>query len=236
MRTLLDLVRETVANSPDRLAIDADDGQLTHAELFDAARALAGRLRRRGIGPGDRVGVHLPSDAVDLYVAILGVLHAGAAYVPVDAADPPARVAAIWTRAGAVAVIEPGLAVRELRPPAQAGRGLSADDEAWVIFASGPSPTPSGLAVTHRAAVAFVEAQAEADLLDAHDRALAALPEGADASHAEMWLAWRVGAVLIPVPPSLARGGSERRRWLAERRVNVVLESPRIPVQSITPE
>jgi hypothetical protein len=65
---------------------------------------------------------------------------------------------------------------------------------------------------------------------------LGALPQGFDASHAEMWLAWRAGAVLVPAPRSIARGGSERRRWLAERRVNVVLDTPRLPVQSITPE
>jgi non-ribosomal peptide synthetase component F len=234
-RTLLDLARETVARSPDRLAIDADDGQLTHAELFDAARALAGRLRRLGIGPGDRVGVHVPSDAVDLYVAILGILHAGAAYVPVDAGDSPARAAVIWERSGAVAVIEPGLVVLELRPPSATGRRVSADDEAWVIFASGASATPAGVAVTHRAAVTFVEAEPRPEVT-AHDRVLGALPQGFDASHAEMWLAWRAGAVLVPAPRSIARGGSERRRWLAERRVNVVLDTPRLPVQSITPE
>jgi non-ribosomal peptide synthetase component F len=236
VRTLIDLVRETVAHSPDRLAIDADDGQLTHAELFDAARALAGRLRRRRIGPGDRVGVHVAGDAVDLYVAILGVLHAGAAYVPVDAGEPPARSAAIWQQAGVVAVIEPGLALRELCPPSGVDRSLAADDEAWVTFASGTSPAPAGVAVTHGAAVAFVEAVADAGRLAAQDRVLSAVPNGCDASHAEMWIAWRAGAVLVPAPRSLAHGGSERRRWLAERRVNVVLEGPGLRVQSITPE
>jgi non-ribosomal peptide synthetase component F len=223
-RTLLDLVRETVVKWPDRLAIDADDAQLTHAELFDAARALAGRLRRRGIGPGDRVGVHLPSDSVDLYVAILGVLHAGAAYVPVDAGDPPTRTAEIWERAAVVAVVESRLAMRELRPPAANGRTAGPDDEAWVTFAAGSMPR-TGVAVSHRAVVTFIETRAAAERLGAQDRALAALPQGFDASHAEMWLAWRAGAVLVPVPRSLARGGTERRRWLAERRVNVELES-----------
>ncbi len=97
-RTLLDIFKDTVASSPDRLAIDADDAQLTYAELSDAVRALAGRLRRFGIGPGDHVGVHVPGGTVDLYVAILGVLHAGAAYVPVDADDPPGRASTIWER------------------------------------------------------------------------------------------------------------------------------------------
>jgi non-ribosomal peptide synthetase component F len=234
VRTLLDLARETVASSPDRLAIDADDGQLTHAELFDAARALAGRLRRLRIGPGDRVGVHVPGDAVDLYVAILGVLHAGAAYVSVDAGDPPAYAAAVWEQAGAVAVVEPGLALRELRPPTGADRSVTAEDEAWVTFAPGPSPTSAGVAVTHGVAVAFVEAGGNAGLVTARDRVLAAGPDLGGASYAEMWIAWRVGAVLVPAPRSLPPAGSERRRWLAERRVNVVLEGPQ--VQSITPE
>lgn len=216
--TLLDLFREAVAASPDRLAIDADDGQLTHAELFDAARALAGRLRRIGIGPGDRVGVHLPSGSVDLYVAILGVLHAGAAYVPVDAGDPDTTAStadATWAQVDVVAVVEPDLEVTERRTPSGARRAVAADDEALVML--------SGTAVAHRAVVALVEAGARDGDLSPRDRVLASLSDGIGGSGVEMWLAWRSGAVLIPAPRALARGGHELREWMAARRVNVVL-------------
>ena len=214
-RTLIDLFREAVAASPDRLAIDADDGQLTHAELFDATRALAGRLRRRGIGPGDRVGVHLPSGTVDLYVAILGVLHAGAAYVPVDAGDPAAAADAIWDRMDVVAVIERDLGVAERRTPSGAQRAVGADDEALVML--------SGEAVTHRAVLALVEAGAKDGQLSPRDRVLASLSDGVEGSGVEMWLAWRSGAVLVPAPHALARGGRELQDWMAARRVNIVL-------------
>src|SRR5579884_1532646 len=79
-RTLLDVFAATVSAHPDRPALDAAGTTLTYAELASAAEALAERLRDLGAGPGDRVGVRVPSGTTELYVAILGVLHAGAAY------------------------------------------------------------------------------------------------------------------------------------------------------------
>ncbi|MCP6368343.1 AMP-binding protein, partial [Klebsiella pneumoniae] len=78
----------SVADCPDATALDSGTERLTYAELAEAADELADELAARGVGRGDRVGIRLPSGTTDLYVAILGVLHAGAAYVPVDADDP----------------------------------------------------------------------------------------------------------------------------------------------------
>ncbi len=233
-RTLLEIFRDTVASSPDRLAIDTDDAQLTYAELSDAVRALAGRLRRFGIGPGDRVGVHVPGGTVDLYVAILGVLHAGAAYVPVDADDPPAQAGTIWEQAEAAAVVGADLSITRLRAPGGVRRTVDADDDAWVIFALGSSGASTGassgastgawtgVAVTHRVAAAFVDAEAGLWNVTEHDRVLAAVSVGNPVSCEEMWLTWRSGAVLVPAPSPLARGGGALGTWLAARRVSVV--------------
>ncbi len=84
-RTLVDVFAESVAAFPDATALDSGQERLTYAELAEAADELADELAARGVGRGDRVGVRLPSGTTDLYVAILGILHAGAAYVPVDA-------------------------------------------------------------------------------------------------------------------------------------------------------
>jgi non-ribosomal peptide synthetase component F len=97
-RTLLDIFNAIVARCDGRDAIDADDATLTYRELSDAAGELAERLWSAGIGPGDRVGVRVASGTSELYAAILGVLRAGAAYVPVDADDPPARAADVLER------------------------------------------------------------------------------------------------------------------------------------------
>jgi non-ribosomal peptide synthetase component F len=113
------------------------------------------------VGPGDRVGVRVPSGSADLYVAILGILKAGAAYVPVDADDPGARVRQIMDEAGVCSVVEAGLQIGWTSAPGGRPGSPGPDDDAWIIFTSGSTGTPKGVAVTHRAAAAFVEAEAE---------------------------------------------------------------------------
>ena len=99
-RTLVDVFAESVAAFPDATALDSGQERLTYAELAEAADELADELAARGVGRGDRVGVRLPSGTTDLYVAILGILHAGAAYVPVDADDPDERARLVFGEAG----------------------------------------------------------------------------------------------------------------------------------------
>ena len=81
-------------------AIDDGDEELTYAALRGAVEARAARLAAAGVRRGDRVGVRATSGTVDLYLTILAVLHAGAAYVPVDADDPDERAALVWEEAG----------------------------------------------------------------------------------------------------------------------------------------
>ncbi|MEU5403205.1 Pls/PosA family non-ribosomal peptide synthetase [Streptomyces sp. NPDC005963] len=120
-RTLIDVFDETVRHHPDGLAIDDGLAPLTYRALRTEIHALAGRLAASGVGRGDRVGVRAPSGTADLYVSILGVLAAGAAYVPVDADDPPERAALVFTEArvrvviGARRTIEPWPTIA--RPP-----------------------------------------------------------------------------------------------------------------------
>jgi non-ribosomal peptide synthetase component F len=225
-RSLLDVFAVTLARCRERTAIDAADARLSYAELWDAARVLGGRLRALGIGPGDRVGVYVPSGTAQLYTAILGVLSAGAAYVPVDAEDPPARASAIWESSGACAVIGDGLLVTELARGRGARRELTVDDDAWVIFTSGSTGQPKGVAVSHRSAAAFVDAETRLWTIRPDDRVLAGLSIGFDASCEEIWLAWRNGAALVPTPRSLLRAAGDLGPWLAERRVTVVSTVP----------
>ena len=119
-RSLLDVFGATVRRCGDRVAIDAADAVLTYAELSDASVALAGRLKALGVGPGDRVGVRVASGTGELYVAILGVLQSGAAYVPVDAEDPPVRAAEVWERSDACGWM--GMGCRSLSLWLRAGR------------------------------------------------------------------------------------------------------------------
>ena len=230
-RTLIDILYATAHHHPDAPALDDGAVQLTYAELVSDVEDSVSWLAARGIGRGDRIGIQMPSGSYALYVAILATLATGAAYVPVDADDPPERAELVFTEAGVVAVItEQGL-VRGTGSSRgwRAGPPLSRDD-AWIIFTSGSTGTPKGVAVTHRSAAAFVDAEAQMFLQDnpigPADRVLAGLSVAFDASCEEMWLAWRHGACLVPAPRSLVRSGMDLGPWLVSRDITVISTVP----------
>jgi non-ribosomal peptide synthetase-like protein len=230
-RTLVDVFRSTVEQVPDEPALDAGNGWLTYAELAEAAEGLAAELSTLGVGRGDRVGVRVSSGTTDLYVAIVGVLLSGAAYVPVDVDDPDERARLVFDEADVAAVIGTDLAVASRRsgtPRGSEDPGL--DDDAWVIFTSGSTGTPKGVAVTHRNAAAFVDAEArlflQAAPLGVGDRVMAGLSVAFDASCEEMWLAWRYGGCLVPAPRALVRSGVDVGPWLIANAMTVVSTVP----------
>ncbi|MGH3881543.1 MAG: AMP-binding protein, partial [Actinophytocola sp.] len=104
-RTLVDVLAETAARHPLAPALDDGTGVLTYAELLEQVDELRQKLAGNGVGIGDRVGVRVPSGTAGLYVSILGVLAAGAAYVPVDADDPDERAELVFGEAGVCAVL-----------------------------------------------------------------------------------------------------------------------------------
>ncbi|MDQ1537271.1 MAG: hypothetical protein QOE58_1664, partial [Actinomycetota bacterium] len=249
-----DVLVSTAAGNPQDPAVDDGRVVLSYRDLASAAEAVAQRLRTAGVVRGDRVGVRMPSGNADLYVAILGVLTAGAAYVPVDADDPADRAALVLGTAGVVAVLgqdnelqvhdaphwetppeselmEPPVLpeVREPSEPPEPPEPLPGDD-AWIIFTSGSTGVPKGVAVTHRSAAAFVDAEARLFAQDAPlgpgDRVLAGLSVAFDASCEEMWLAWRYGACLVPAPRALVRSGMDLAPWLVDRGITVVSTVP----------
>ncbi|WP_435824120.1 Pls/PosA family non-ribosomal peptide synthetase [Actinoplanes missouriensis] len=240
-RTLLDILDATVRDHGDAPAIDAGVSPLTYRELADEVEELRETLAGLGVGVGDRVGVRISSGSADLYLAILGVLAAGAAYVPVDADDPEERAELVFAEAGVCAVLGDGLTVSMRRTPeGRPGRPGPADD-AWIIFTSGSTGTPKGVAVSHGSAAAFVDAEAQLFLpeepIGPRDRVLAGLSVAFDASCEEMWLAWRHGACLVPAARSLVRSGVDLGPWLAEQRITVVSTVPTLaalwPVEAL---
>ncbi|MDG4825215.1 amino acid adenylation domain-containing protein [Asanoa sp. WMMD1127] len=229
-RTLLDILEQTVAQHPHAPAVDDGATRLTYRELAAEISELRQRLGTAGIGAGDRVGVRVPSGTVDLYVSILAVLAAGAAYVPVDADDPDERAALVFAEADVCAVLGPDRMLTPRHAASGEARRPGLTDDAWIIFTSGSTGRPKGVAVTHRSAAAFVDAEAGLFLRDEPigpgDRVLAGLSVAFDASCEEMWLAWRHGACLVAAPRSLVRAGMDLGPWLVEQRITVVSTVP----------
>ncbi|KJK37250.1 amino acid adenylation protein [Streptomyces variegatus] len=229
-RTLVDVFEASVRSYPDEPALDDGTSSLTYRALAAEAERLRRRLASAGVGLGDRVGVRVPSGTNDLYTAILAVLAAGAAYVPVDAEDPDERAELVFGEADVRAVITAGHEITVHgageTPAARPGTG----HDAWIIFTSGSTGKPKGVAVSHRSAAAFVDAEATLfsteEPLGPGDRVMAGLSVAFDASCEEMWLAWRTGACLVPVPRSQVRSGADLGPWLVEQEITVVSTVP----------
>ncbi|WP_394277703.1 Pls/PosA family non-ribosomal peptide synthetase [Luteococcus sp.] len=232
-RTLVELFDEVVEAHGDQPALDAGNQVLTYDEFRQAALVVAAQLAELGIGPGDKVGVRVPSGTADLYVAIMGILQAGAAYVPVDADDPDERARTVFSEAEVAAVVTADLVVTSRLSPPRAATELvepELGDDCWVIFTSGSTGKPKGVAVSHRSAAAFVDAESRIFLprqsIGPGDRVMAGLSVAFDASCEEMWLAWAHGACLVPAPRSLVKSGVDLGPWLVANRITVVSTVP----------
>jgi amino acid adenylation domain-containing protein len=152
---------------PGAIAASSRDEQVTFGELEERANAFAHRLRAAGARPGTTVAVALPR-APELLVALLGVLKAGAAYVPLEPSDPAQRLRTLVEDCGARIVVsrehDPflSLPVRMLAPaagdtaPDPPAVDVRADDAAYVIYTSGSTGRPKGVVMTHRGLVGYL--------------------------------------------------------------------------------
>ncbi|MEU0171566.1 Pls/PosA family non-ribosomal peptide synthetase [Streptomyces iakyrus] len=229
-RTLVDVFEASVRSYPDEPALDDGTNHLTYRALAVEVDRMRRRLASAGVGLGDRVGVRVPSGTNELYIAILAVLATGAAYVPVDAEDPDERADLVFGEAGVRAVVGAGRHITVHQPGAATAARPGIEHDAWIIFTSGSTGKPKGVAVSHRSAAAFVDAEAALFLTEEPigpgDRVMAGLSVAFDASCEEMWLAWRYGACLVPVPRSQVRSGADLGPWLVEQEITVVSTVP----------
>ncbi|HXM55245.1 MAG TPA: amino acid adenylation domain-containing protein, partial [Candidatus Dormibacteraeota bacterium] len=160
------LIEERAASTPDAVALECAGVQLTYRELVGRVNGLASRLAGLGAGPETAVGICAPR-SLDLVVAILAALRAGAAYVPLDVAHPPARLRQMAAQAGVRLVLAPaelwelarplGVPVVDLADSGANGAGPAVgplpEHLAYVLFTSGSTGLPKGVAVS-RAALA----------------------------------------------------------------------------------
>ena len=159
------LIEAQAARRPSSPALVAGERRLSYDDLNRQANQVAHGLRRRGLQPGDRVGLCLDRSA-DMIVAMLGVLKAGAAYVPIDPAHAAVRLAPQMAQSGARllvtqsvseqarplfdgVILDVGEAVAN-EPDGNLNLARSPDDLAYVIYTSGSTGQPKGVAVSHR--------------------------------------------------------------------------------------
>ncbi|WP_448188502.1 Pls/PosA family non-ribosomal peptide synthetase [Azospirillum sp. sgz301742] len=212
---LPEIFAASAAATPERAAIVFEGRRVSYAELDRRANRVAHALRARGIGRGSFVGLWM-ARSLDLHVALLGILKAGAAYLPFDADAPADRVAVSLADCAAAAILVDvatgskagGLGVEALylydlnqqdlpagAPDLRADR-VTPDDPAYAIYTSGSTGKPKGIVISHRNICHYLRSANTVYGLTADDVVFQGASVAFDLSLEEIFVPYLVGATL----------------------------------------
>ncbi|OSN00424.1 non-ribosomal peptide synthetase [Lonsdalea populi] len=244
-----ELVEYQAAAQPDAIAVVFDGRTLSYGELNKRANRLAHWLVEHGAGPDTRVVVALPRGPA-LIASLLAVLKTGAAYVPLDPAQPQARLSVVLHDCDPIAVIAsqttraalgelPGsatlLAYDEDTgpwtrysdanlPPLDCG--LTANHPAYLIYTSGSTGRPKGVTVPHRAVVNFLHCQRRQHRAASHTRLLAVTTVSFDIHVLEIYLPLIAGGQLHLACDDLRRDGAKLGQYLNAQAISLFQATP----------
>ncbi len=246
------------ARDPDAEAVTDGRHSLSHVELADRVARMSTLLAANGVGPGDRVGVHLHSSTAAM-VAVHGVLRAGAIVVPLDPDAPPAHTTDLVRRCGITTVATEASSSR-LAPFAAAGvrtavgggavhgirtiawdeldvvdpgppAAVGEDDPAYIIWTSGSTGRPKGIVHTHRSGRRYAELTVDTYDLGPDDRIASSAPLHFDQSTFDLYAGPAAGATTVMVPAPVLRFPASVTERLADERITAWYSVPSLLIQ-----
>jgi amino acid adenylation domain-containing protein len=236
------MFEERAASEPDRTALVFGEERLTYGDLDRQAEALAQRIRAKVPGTGERVAVLLERSP-RMVAALIAVLKAGHAYVPLDPRFPPARIAATLKAARVAAVITEDASkpadlpeaaalinLDQSRPELVAGgkpaQAPKPTDPAYVIFTSGSTGVPKGVAVGHQSVVNFLTAMAAKPGLSADDTMLSVTTISFDIAVLEIFGPLSVGGTVVIASREDVVDGSVLLDMIHAKKATVMQATP----------
>jgi amino acid adenylation domain-containing protein len=242
-----ELVEAQVARTPERVAVTAGETIWSYAELDARATRLAQTLRARGVGRGQLVGLCIERSA-DMIAALLGILKAGAAYLPLDPSFPAERLRFMADDAQLALLVSTAALADAFSLPRERQLLVDADAEAiasapvtrlpvdsqtaqpgdpsHIIYTSGSTGKPKGVVIPHRAAVNLFSSLTREPGLSASDRLVAVTTLSFDIAAVELLLPLMVGAQVILASRDEASDGEALRALLESSHATVLQGTP----------
>ncbi len=241
------LFEETARRHADRDAVVSDGTVWSYREVDERANRVARVLIRRGVRPGDRIGLLLDR-SLETYVGLLAVMKAKASWVPLATAFPNDRIAYILDdaaigmvvsislfeeRLGAFEVphllldrIDDEVTAQSPAPLAPHEVGAPVDRVCYILYTSGTTGNPKGVVIEHPSICNFVLVAADSYGYRADDRIYQGMTIAFDFSIEEIWVPFMVGAAIVPGPIGLTLLGEELAEFLRSRRITCMACSP----------
>lgn len=241
------IIERQAGRTPGRTAVVFGNKALTYRELNTQANQLAHFLKKKGVGPDGVVGLYM-GRSIELMVALLGVLKAGAAYVPLDPQYPKDRLEYMAADSRAEVILMPtetedhlnsaqGKELPFASPPSRRlwkdesqknpkVSGLSSRNLAHLLYTSGSTGRPKGVEIEHRSVVNFLESLAE--ILEFSEREIVMSVTGLtfDIAGLDLYLTWMKGAKLVMVPRSVVLDGALLRTALKKSKATLLQTTP----------
>lgn len=244
-KTIIDLFEKQVVNTPQKIAVDFEDEQLTYQQINERSNQLAHYLKSRGIREEALVPLCIER-SVEMIVGIMGILKAGGAFVPIDPSYPIKRISfmiedtgaavAVSSKAGksklqAVAglnILELDAAVSDInmQPVKNPETAVRPHHLAYVIYTSGSTGMPKGVMIEHRSVVNLVNAQSRYFNISSDERILQFSNYCFDASVEQMFLALSNGAPLILFREGLQFDINRFENFLKEKKISHLHATP----------
>jgi non-ribosomal peptide synthetase-like protein len=234
--TLADIFRAAAEKHATKTALIFGNTSITYAELDRWSDAVADYLYQNGVMPGDAVGLWWPR-SLELHVAVLGIVKAGAAYVPLDKEMPAERVETVLTEVGAKGYISQDklnidCPVFPIIPPPKQGesvyapQGAKPDNWAYVLYTSGSTGKPKGIPIAHRQICHLVRAEQSILNIHASDRVYQGFSVSFDMWCEETWISYLAGATMWVADAATAKSIDELDDVLRQQRITILHAVP----------
>ncbi len=236
---LFEVFEATSGKYPDNTAIIFDKTIISYRELNEMANRIAHLLREKGVRKEDRVALLMPK-SIECYAAIMGIMKAGACYIPLDVGYPEDRIKYITENSGERYVlvldgcstfcnIENIISISSDKlksyPDNNIPRTVSGVDKnslAYIIYTSGSTGRPKGVMIEHKSACNLIRASQEIYKVTPKDRVYQGFTLAFDASVEELWMAFLNGAALVPQTDRMKKSGPDLFKILGEYGVSVI--------------